>query len=65
MEHQMIEAMQLSEVRSENTNLKHDDATGIALGYAVLSIVILIGIYLASMSPGTAPGEFGSMAVFP
>ena len=30
-----------------------------------LSIVFLIAIYLASMSPGTAAGEFASMTVFP
>ena len=31
----------------------------------VLSIVFLIAVYLASMSPGTASGEFVSMTVFP
>jgi hypothetical protein len=30
-----------------------------------LSIVFLIAIYLASMSPGTASGDFASMTVFP
>jgi hypothetical protein len=37
----------------------------ILLGAAALSIVFLIVIYLASLSPGTAPGELASMAVLP
>jgi hypothetical protein len=40
------------------------DAT-ILLGYAVVAVVLLIGIYLGSMSSGTGPGDFASMTVFP
>jgi hypothetical protein len=37
----------------------------ILIGYAAFAVVLLIAIYLASMSSGTAPGEFVSMTVFP
>jgi hypothetical protein len=39
--------------------------TTILLGYSILAIVFLIAMYFASMSPGTAPGDFGMMSVFP
>jgi hypothetical protein len=35
------------------------------LAYALLTIMFLIGIYLDSMSSGTAAGDFASMVVFP
>jgi hypothetical protein len=41
----------------------HD--TAILLGYSVLASVFLIALYLASMSAGTAPGDFATMTVFP
>jgi Na+-translocating ferredoxin:NAD+ oxidoreductase RnfD subunit len=37
----------------------------IMLGYVVLSIIFLVALYSASMSPGTAPGDFASMVAFP
>ena len=37
----------------------------ILLGYSVFAILLIIGIYLGSMSPGTAPGDIASMNVFP
>jgi hypothetical protein len=37
----------------------------IMFAYALLTIMLLIGIYLDSMSPGTAAGDFASMVVFP
>ena len=37
----------------------------ILLGYAAFAIVLLIAIYLGSMSSGTAPGDFATMTVFP
>jgi len=37
----------------------------ILLGYAASSILLLLLIYLASMAPGTASGDFTSMTVFP
>jgi hypothetical protein len=41
----------------------HDKA--ILLGYSVFAILLIIGLYLGSMSPGTAPSDFASMIVFP
>jgi len=41
----------------------HD--TRMLLGYSILAIVFLIAMYFASTSPGTAPGDFGMMSVFP
>lgn len=37
----------------------------ILIGCSIAAIVFLIALYLASMSSGTAPGDFASMAVFP
>jgi hypothetical protein len=37
----------------------------ILLGYAIFAIVLMIAIYLGSMSSGTAPVDFASMTVFP
>ena len=37
----------------------------IFLGYSIFAIVLLIAIYLGSMSAGTAPGDFATMTVFP
>lgn len=39
--------------------------TGILIGYAALATVLLIAIYLGSLSPGTAPGDFAAMTIFP
>jgi uncharacterized membrane protein len=47
----------------QRTTQSHD--TAILLGYSIFAIVLLIAIYLASMSSGTAPGDFASMTVFP
>jgi hypothetical protein len=61
---EMIEITQLSQINNAKPKVKHYDAT-ILLGYVALSIVLLIEICFASMSPGTAPGDFASMTVFP
>jgi hypothetical protein len=45
-------------------DLKSYDYT-ILIGYAVSAIVLLVVIYLSSMSSGTAPSDFASMTVFP
>jgi len=37
----------------------------IIAGYAAFALVLLIAIYLASLSAGTAPGDFAAMDVFP
>jgi hypothetical protein len=63
MEDEMSEVTQLSQVDNAN-KVKRYDAT-ILLGYVALAIVVLIEIYLASMSPGTEPGQFASMIAFP
>ena len=39
--------------------------TVIMLSYAIFSIAFLLLIHAASMSAGTASGEFASMSVFP
>jgi hypothetical protein len=44
--------------------VRSNDAT-ILLVYSLLTIMLMIGIYLDSMSSGTAPGDFASMVVFP
>ena len=53
-------------IRHDNSELKAKDYdTLITLAYAIFSIAFLVIIYAASMSAGTAPGEFASMTVFP
>jgi len=42
-----------------------DHDVKIILGYVVFTIALLIAIYAASTSPGTAPGDFVSISVFP
>jgi hypothetical protein len=37
----------------------------IMFAYGLLTIMLLIGIYLDSVSSGTASGDFASMIVFP
>ncbi len=41
----------------------HDLA--IVLGYVAFAVVLMIAIYLGSLSSGTAPGDFATMTVFP
>ena len=53
-------------IRSDNSELKVKDYDMlITLSYAIFSIVFLVMIYAASISAGTAPGEFASMSAFP
>jgi|GEM_PF-3399912 hypothetical protein len=54
------------QTRLETTQreVRNHDKT-ILLGYWVVALLLLIGLYLGSMSPGTAPGDFASMIVFP
>jgi len=47
----------------QHTARSHD--TAILFGYSIFAIVLLIAIYLGSMSSGTAPADFASMTVFP
>ena len=60
----MMKVTQPSHINSAKLKVKHYDRT-ILLAYVALTIAFLIVIYMASMSPGTAPGEFASMTVFP
>jgi hypothetical protein len=64
MEHHI---MSLSEqIRVDNSRLKGRDYDGlIMLSYAIFAVTFLVLIYAASMSSGTAPGDFAAMAVFP
>jgi hypothetical protein len=53
-------------IRRDNSGLKvkgHD--TRITFCYAVFSIAFLVLIYAASISAGTAAGDFASMSAFP
>jgi hypothetical protein len=53
-------------IRFDSTRHNANDRDAIILiSYAAFAVVLLIAIYLASMSSGTAPGEFASMTVFP
>jgi hypothetical protein len=58
---QIAEQTRLETTRREVGNI---DAT-IIIGYAVAAIMLTIGIYLGSMSPGTVPGDIASMIVLP
>jgi hypothetical protein len=60
----MMKVAQPSHINSAKLKVKHYDTT-ILLAYVALTIAFLIVIYMASTSPGTAPGEFASMTVFP
>lgn len=54
------------DIRLDNSELKVKDYdTLITLSYVIFSITFLVIIYAASLSAGTAPGEFASMSVFP
>jgi hypothetical protein len=53
-------------IRRDNSNLKVKDYdTRITFCYAIFSIAFLVLIHAASMSAGTAAGDFASMSVFP
>ena len=42
-----------------------DRDASIMLGYLIVSVIFLVALYSASMSAGTAPGDFASMVAFP
>jgi hypothetical protein len=46
-----------------NRNQNYD--VQIQVGYAAFAIILLVAIYLGSMSSGTAPGDFAVMTVLP
>jgi hypothetical protein len=55
---------QLKDPETKNLEAKNYDMS-ILLGYSIFAIVFLIVVYFDSMSPGTAPGDFAAMTVFP
>ena len=42
-----------------------DHDASIIVGYLIASIIFLLALYWAALSPGTAPGDLASMNVFP
>jgi hypothetical protein len=59
-----MEIVQPTKFTSAQRDGRDHDVT-IILGYAAFAIVLLIAIYLGSLSSGTAPGDFATMTVFP
>ncbi|SHL44216.1 hypothetical protein SAMN05444159_5912 [Bradyrhizobium lablabi] len=59
-----MEIAEQSRFETTQREVRSYDAT-IMFAYVFLTIVLLIAIYLDSMSSGTAPGDFASMVVFP
>jgi hypothetical protein len=59
-----MEIVHSTKFNTAQREVRSHDAT-IILGYAVLAIVLLIAIYLGSLSSGTAPGDFATMTIFP
>ena len=58
---QIAEQTRFKTIRREARNI---DAT-LIIGYAIAAIMLTIGIYLGSMSPGTTPVDIASMIVLP
>ena len=59
-----MEIAQQTRLETARREVRSHDLS-ISLGYSVLAILLLIGIYWGSMSAGTAPGDFAFMTVFP
>jgi hypothetical protein len=59
-----MEIAQRTRFETAQSEVRSHDMT-ILLGYATFAIVLLIAIYLGSMSSGAAPGDFATMTVFP
>jgi hypothetical protein len=54
------------EIHLDNSTPTHNDYDGlIILSYAIFAIIFLVAVYAASMSSGTASGDFAAMSVFP
>jgi hypothetical protein len=64
LEIKTMEIVQTTKFKTAQPEVRSHDMT-IILGYAAFAIVLLIAIYLASQSSGTAPGDFATMTVFP
>lgn len=59
-----MEIAQPSRLVTSGREARNHD-TAILLGFFVLAVAFLTALYLASMSSGTAPGDFATMTVFP
>jgi hypothetical protein len=59
-----MEIVQRTRFNAAQGEVRRHDAT-IALGYVAFAIVLVIAIYLGSLSSGTTPGDFATMTVFP
>jgi hypothetical protein len=55
---------QQTRFQTEPGRLANSDVP-ILIGYAAFAMVLLVVIYFASMSSGTAPADFAVMTVFP
>jgi hypothetical protein len=55
---------QQTRLETTQREVRNHDAM-ILVGYSAVAILLIIGLYLGSMSSGTAPGDFASMIVFP
>ncbi len=60
----MMEIAEQTRLDVAQRQVKNRDAI-VLLGYSTFAIVFLIEIYFASLSSGTAAGDFASMIVFP
>jgi hypothetical protein len=59
-----MEIVQRAQLKTAQREVRSHDVT-IVMSYAAFVIVLLIAIYFGAFSPGTAPGDFATMTVFP
>jgi hypothetical protein len=59
-----MEIAQQTRFETAQRDVRSYDVT-ILLGYSAFAIILLVGIYWGSMSPGTTPGDFAWLTVFP
>ncbi|WP_156164791.1 hypothetical protein [Bradyrhizobium sp. LTSP885] len=54
---------------TDRTQIARSDAPDhdalIVVGYLIVSMILMLALYWAAMSPGTASGDIASMIVFP
>jgi hypothetical protein len=62
LEDDVMEIAGQTRITAQNEVKNHDAM--ILLGYSIFASVLLIAIYLGSMSSGIAPGDLASMTVF-
>ena len=59
-----MEIAQRTKFETTEHEVRSHDVT-IILGYTAFAILLLIAMYIGSMSSGTASGDFATMTVFP